>query len=210
MTLGRVGVIGRFKPLHKGAAIMLESICEQAAHVIIGVGSSNKYNARNPFTAEESKDMINLVLASRFSNYEILQVPDFGHIPEYKGGQKWKEYVIEHYGDIDHFVSGNDYVRTLLQDDYHIIHPGDIIPKEKWIWLKASHVRVAMAQYRDWKSFVPEVVAEYLEKNDLVDRFREEFGLQTLASLLESDYLSRESAEAEQLHAMEKSGNAMA
>ena len=54
--LGRVGFIGRFKPLHKAAAIVLEEICKRSDHVIIGIGSANKYNYRNPFTAELSDE----------------------------------------------------------------------------------------------------------------------------------------------------------
>lgn len=51
----KLGAIGRFKPLHLGAAAMLEALCENAEEVVIGIGSSNKYNLRNPFTAEESR-----------------------------------------------------------------------------------------------------------------------------------------------------------
>lgn len=60
-TLGAVGFIGRFKPLHNGAALALETLCEQADKVKIGIGSVNKYNLRNPFTAEESQEMIGCV-----------------------------------------------------------------------------------------------------------------------------------------------------
>ena len=44
--LGTIGLIGRFKPLHLGASVLLESACEKAEKVIIGIGSSNKYNIR--------------------------------------------------------------------------------------------------------------------------------------------------------------------
>ena len=94
MKLGRVGVIGRFKPLHNGGALMLDAICENADHVVIGLGSSNKYNLRNPFTGDESAGMIEAYLSPRFSNYELIHVPDFGHIQEFSDGKKWKEYGI--------------------------------------------------------------------------------------------------------------------
>ena len=115
----RVGLIGRFKPLHLGGAVMLECVCENAEHVVIGIGSSNKYNVRNPFKAHETKDMINAFLSTRFSNYEIIYVPDSGHIPEFKDGQKWRKYVLEYFGKLDCFISGNDYVRELLKNGAH-------------------------------------------------------------------------------------------
>lgn len=90
-NLGRVGVIGRFKPLHNGAAVLLESLCEKSDHVLIGIGSSNKYNIRNPFTSDETKDMIELFLKEKFTNYEIIKIPDFAHIPGCENGQQWRK-----------------------------------------------------------------------------------------------------------------------
>ncbi|MBR9705594.1 hypothetical protein GOV14_01025 [Candidatus Pacearchaeota archaeon] len=44
-----------------------------------------------------------------------------------------------------------------------------------------------MANNNDWKNLVPEQIADYLEKNKLVDRFRSEFGQQTRELGLKSD-----------------------
>ncbi|MDO8516897.1 MAG: adenylyltransferase/cytidyltransferase family protein [Nanoarchaeota archaeon] len=255
MKLGKVGLIGRFKPVHNGAALMLETVCEKAESVIIGIGSSNKYNARNPFLPEESEEMVRLVL-EKFSNqknplvysgnfldegnssefpalkikqifsdlklkpvslqpnykelnfnfrhYEILHVPDFSHILQYSNGEKWKEYVCGQFGELDNFVTSNDFVKELLKDRYNIIHPSELIPKEKQILLKATEVRLEMARFGNWKKLVPEKISEYLEKNNLVSRFQNEFGLQTLALLSENLNLNEtEDAAEEKLHAQE-------
>ena len=42
-------------------------------------------------------------------------------------------------------------------------------------------VRLAMARGADWQSLVPATVADYIQANGLDQRFRREFGLQTLA-----------------------------
>ncbi len=202
--LGTVGLVGRFKPLHNGGAAMLESICDNADHVLIGIGSSNKYNSRNPFTAEESRGMIDAYLSQRFSNYSFIEVPDFAHIPEYSDGQKWKEYVVGHFGKLDYFVSGNSYVSELLQDKYRIIHTAEKIPSEKRTCLRATTVRMEMAKGCDWKRLVPKEVADYLEKNGLVERFRREFGLETIAELSGTEYLKHETALDEKVHATER------
>ena len=198
--IGRVGLIARFKPLHNGGALMLESVCEKAYHVVIGIGSSNKYNARNPFTVDESKEMIDRFLAGRFSNYSFVSVPDFGHIPEYSDGQKWREYILENYGELDHFITSNDYVRKLLEKDYDIIHPASLIPKEKQFMLRATQVRVEIARDGNWKDLVPEKVAEYLEEKALVGRFRKEFGLETIAAMIDQNYSGHEDASQEKAH----------
>ncbi|MFH1917242.1 MAG: hypothetical protein ABIJ21_08335 [Nanoarchaeota archaeon] len=209
MSLGRVGVIGRWKPLHNGAAAMLESICSQAEHVLVGIGSSNtngtvqKYNRRNPFTPRETKDMIDLLLQPRFTNYETLFIPDYGHQPECRDGQKWREHVVSAYGSLDHFITSNPYVATLLKDDYDIIHPGTIVPRSLWTRLRATEVRIAMAKGEGWRELVPGPVAAYLKTNHLVKRFREEFGLETIM-LLGTDYSREESPHEEKLHTYEK------
>lgn len=205
-SLGKIGTIGRFRPLHKGSAIMLETLCEQSGSLIVGIGSANKYNLRNPFTAPEARGMIDSYLRSQFENYSFVDVPDFAHIPKYADGKKWTEYVLEHYGKLDHFVNGNDYVKQLLQPHYDVIHPATLIPPEKHFWVKGAMVRMEMAKGGDWKSLVPEVVAEYLDKNGLVERFRREFGLQTLALLSSGvDYRAHEDAGTEMKHTIETS-----
>lgn len=204
MNLGRVGVIGRFKPLHNGGAVMLDAICENADHVMIGLGSSNKYNVRNPFTVEDSAGMVQAHLSPRFSNYQLVPVPDFGHIPEFSDGKKWKEYVKEQFGFLDYFVSGNAYASELLKDTYKIIHPTALIPPEQHLKIRATEVRLKMARYEDWQALVPEAVANYLETNGLVYRFRKEFGLQMIAASLDANINEKESYREERDHTLER------
>jgi nicotinamide mononucleotide adenylyltransferase len=170
--------------------------------VVIGLGSCNKYNLRNPFTAEESREMIDAFLSKRFSNYSFIEIPDFAHIPAYSDGRKWKEYVTGHYGSLDCFVSGNDYVNSLLDDVYRVMWPGDIVPPERRVWAKGTQVRLEIARFGDWRSFVPDETAEYLESNGLIQRFRKEFGLETLAHL-EEGFEFHESAAQEYRHTVE-------
>jgi nicotinamide mononucleotide adenylyltransferase len=144
--------------------------------------------------------MIDAYLKPNFNNYEFIQVPDFAHIPKYQDGQKWRQYVVDTYGKLDCFVSGNPYVTELMKNDYPIIHPAKLIAQEKWIPLRATMVRMAMAAGEDYRQLVPKEVADYLEKNGLVERFRKEFGLKTIATLQEKEWISKESMLEEKLH----------
>ncbi len=200
--LGMAGVVGRFRPLHLGSALMLEALCEQAEKVTIGIGSSNRYNARNPFTAEEAMDMINLHLMPRFRNYSFVTVPDYGHIPQFSDGKKWAEEAVAAYGELDCFVTGNDYVRQLLAPHYPTISSYEIIPQESWIMLSGTMVRAAMAQGSPWKPMAPAAIADYLERNGLVERFRKEFGLETIAAMADEGRHRRDAA-AEKLRVAE-------
>ncbi|MBR9691773.1 hypothetical protein GOV06_03215 [Candidatus Woesearchaeota archaeon] len=171
----KAGIIGRFKPLHKGGAALLESICEQAEHVTIGIGSCNEYNARNSFTAEETKDMIDAILAPKYDNYKIIYIPDFCD------EEKWTDYIIEHYGTLDCFVSGNEYVNHLLKGSYDIIRPNSLILPGRQTRITATEVRYKMANDEDWESLVPLPVADYIKQNNLDKRFIKEFGLEAIA-----------------------------
>jgi nicotinamide-nucleotide adenylyltransferase len=198
--LGKVGTIGRFKPLHLGGAAMLESLCEQAEQVIIGIGSCNRYDARNPFTADESHAMVDALLAPRYSNYSIVHIPDFGHMPEYLDGQRWREEVRRVYGQLDAFVSGDTYVRALLEPDYQVMHPVDLLAEERRLPLCATQVRLAMARGDDWQLMVRPEVAHYIVSHELDLRFRKEFGLTTLATLSNGSYQPRPLSAQEERH----------
>ena len=63
--LQRIGMIARWRPVHRGHAPVLRALCERASTALVGIGSSNRYNFRNPFTLEETTDMIRQVLAGR-------------------------------------------------------------------------------------------------------------------------------------------------
>lgn len=190
----RIGVIGRFKPLHIGAEKLLKSACNKSEFVMIGIGSSNKYNSRNPFTFEETKKMIDLVLKD-FKNYEILAVPDSAHIPEFADGKKWASDVVEMFGRLDCFVSGNPFVVNLLKDKYKIASPEEILFPEKRGDIKATKIRILIARSGPWGSFVPTEVANYIISNKLDERIRNEFGKEIIES--EKNYHSKERLDSE-------------
>lgn len=173
--LGIAGTVARFKPVHKAHAAMLESICESAEHVYIGLGSCNKYDYRNPFTAYESAEMIDCVLKPNFSNYSFIEIPDLGH------GPRWREQALRLFGTLDSFVTANDYVDSLLKDVYKVVPTLSIIPEEKRAPINATMVRVALARGEPWEELVPTSVADYIKKHSLDERFCREFGLETIA-----------------------------
>ena len=195
IKIGRAGIIGRFKPVHLSSAKILQAVCKSSDEVLIGLGSCNKYNLRNPFTVEESEEMVKIALKD-FDNYQIIQVPDFGHIYEYRDGTKWRDHVLETFGGLDYFVVGNPYVYNLFEGYYPRIHPFDLMESKSKKHFKGTGVRLEMARGRNWKKMVPEDIANYLVEKGLVERFRREFGEETIATFSGRDF-RRETAEAE-------------
>ncbi len=170
----QIAMVARWRPVHLGQEVVLKALCNQAAHVKIGIGSSNTYDYRSPFTAEETQDMLELAL-SEFSNYEIIQVPDLFD------GPRWREMVLKLFGELECFVTDNPYVAELMKRDYKIVRPVTLVAEEDRIKVSGTMVRRAMARGEDWQSFVSPKIRKYILEHQLDARFRNEFGLETLA-----------------------------
>lgn len=187
MTLHRIAMIARWKPVHVGQAAVLRAMCSGADEVVIGVGSSNRYNVRNPFTFEETESMLRLVLAGLDTaaknvpptrptvNYQIIPIPDLDD------GPRWRAMVKEMLGELDAFVTDNPYVANLMKDDYRLMRPVSWLPPSEHVRIDGTTVRVLMAKGEKWQDWVPERAVQFIEANKLDERFRREFGLETLA-----------------------------
>lgn len=169
-----IGIVARWQPPHLGHAPVLRALCDAAAQALIGIGSSNRVDVRNPFTLEERIDMLRLVLAGRH-NYTLIPVPDLDD------GPRWRAQVVQLFGALDAFVTENPYVTSLLAADYPIIKPVELVPAEEKIAIDGFMVRRAMARGDGWRELVPEAIADYITTRRLDERFRRQFGLQTLA-----------------------------
>lgn len=170
----RIGMVARWRPVHLGHLPVLEALCQQATTALIGIGSSNRYNARNPFTLEETTAMLELVLAAE-SNYTLLPIPDLDD------GPRWRAMILELFGPLERFVTDNPYVANLLKEDYHVIRPVHLVPPTRQIPLDGTMVRRAMARGEAWEQLLPPEIATYITTHQLDARFRREFGLETLA-----------------------------
>lgn len=167
-------MIARWKPVHLGHAAVVRALAVRADQVLLGIGSSNRLNARNPFSVAETRDMLGLVLEDA-SSVTLLEVPDFDD------GPRWRALVVEMFGRLDAFVTANPYVAGLLAEHYTIVHPVDLVPAEQRVRIDGTRVRREMARGEDWRTLVPDEVAVYVQERGLDRRFRKEFGLETLA-----------------------------
>ena len=172
--LGTVGMVARWQPVHNGHVPVLHALCDRADRAFIGIGSANRHTVRNPFSLEETEDMIRLVLAER-ENYVLLPVADLDD------GPRWRTMVVEMFGPLDQFVTANPYVWSLLEGEYPLIRPVDLVPDNARVAIDGTMVRRAMARGDDWHDLVPGKVAEYITRKQLDERFRREFGLEALA-----------------------------
>jgi nicotinamide-nucleotide adenylyltransferase len=167
-------MIARWRPVHLGHAAVLQALAARADELLVGIGSSNRRDVRNPFTAAETREMLALVLPGR-PTVTVLDVPDLDD------GPRWRAMVVDMFGALDAFVTANPYVARLLAGDYPIRRPVDLVPRDERVPIDGTMVRREMARGDGWRTLVPDVVAAYIVAGGLDRRFREEFGLETLA-----------------------------
>lgn len=172
-------MVARWRPVHRGHAAVLRALCASAREVVIGIGSSNRYDERNPFTAAEAAAMIRLVLGDR-EGYTLIEVPDLDD------GPRWRDLVVRLFGSLDVFVTANPYVAHLMGKSYRIERPVVFVPAADRVAIEGAMVRRAMAEGGPWWEMVPDGVVDCIRERGLDERFRREFGLATLARALEA------------------------
>lgn len=176
--LHRIGMVARWRPVHLGQAAVLCALSTVADQAVVGIGSSNRYDLHNPFTAAEVAVMIRAVLAGR-KNVTLIDVPDLDD------GPRWRRQILDLFGTLDAFVTANPYVASLLEGDYRIIHPVDLVAEDERRPIDGTMVRRAMAQGDGWRELVPPEVVRIVVDGGLDRRFRSEFGLETLARAMQ-------------------------
>lgn len=167
-------MVARWQPVHLGHQAVLHALCRQSAHLRIGIGSANVSNYRSPFSVEEVTEMLNLVLDG-WKNYSLHPIPDLND------GPRWREMVAEMFGPLDVFYTDNPYVASLMAPVYRVERPVELLAPHEQIAVSGTQVRKAIARGGDWQTLLPDEVATYMQANRLDARFRENFGLQTLA-----------------------------
>ena len=161
-SVGRLAMIARWKPVHLGHSRILRALADYAEEVVIGIGSSNKFDADNPFTPAETREMLALIVPDLC----VIEVPDLGH------GPRWRAMVVELLGPLDMFVTANGYVRELLRHDYRVVHPVHLLDPEQRVAVNGTMVREAIRAGEAWEHLVEPCVAEYLRSRGLVERVR--------------------------------------
>ncbi|HBP20218.1 MAG TPA: hypothetical protein DEA08_20815 [Planctomycetes bacterium] len=154
----------RFQPVHRVHAALVAAMSARADEVVLGVGSADTYDARNPFSYEERVEML-----AALGHDNLVVVP----IPDLHDGPRWGALVRERLGPLERLVAANGYVRRLLGETYRLSHPLELIPPSP---VSGSRVRAALARGDDWQALVPASVAALIEARGLDRRVRREFG----------------------------------
>ena len=156
-------LIGRFQPFHVGHLAAVKFALTQVDRLSIGIGSSNRFNEkRNPFTAEERKEMIESSLEkSDLEKIKIYLVPDVND------HEKWTYGVDAIIPKYDIVFSNDDFTHTLYKK--RGIKVVEVPLKQREI-LSGTDIRQKIATNQKWDELVPDGTRKVLLKINAKDR----------------------------------------
>ena len=156
-------LIGRFQPFHKGHLSAVSFGLSKVENLWIGIGSSNKsHEKRNPFTADERKEMILSSLDSEsLKRVKIFFVPDIGD------HEKWTLHVDSIVPKYDVVFSNDDFTISLYKKrGVNVIE----VPLLQRDTISGTKIRELMIKDGDWSNLVPEGTKKVLLQINAKDR----------------------------------------
>ena len=158
-------LIGRFQPFHNGHLYAVKFALSKVENLWIGIGSSNRANEKkNPFTADERKEMILSSIDDEFSK----RIQIF-YIPDVDDHEKWTYQIDSIIPDYDVVFSNDDFTESLFSKREIKVIP--VLLKERE-FLSGTNIRNKIASDQNWQEFVPQGTKRILEKIGAKERLK--------------------------------------
>ncbi len=142
-------LIGRFQPFHIGHLSAVKFGLSKVQKLWIGIGSSNKSNEkRNPFTADERKEMILSSLET-----EVRNRVEIYYIPDTEDHERWTYHVDLIVPKYDVVFSNDDFTISLYEKRGITAIPVPLLERET---VSGTNIREMIATGKDYASLVPQ------------------------------------------------------
>lgn len=158
-------LIGRFQPFHLGHLAAVKFALSNVESLSIGIGSSNKSNEkRNPFTADERKEMI----LSSLDKTDLERVQIY-YIPDVNDHAKWTHHVDSIVPSYDVVFSNDDFTQDLYRKRQIRVVAVPLKQREN---LSGTDIREKIASNQRWDDLVPEGTKKILLRINAGDRLK--------------------------------------
>ncbi len=159
-------VIGRFQPLHRGHLEMIRQCAADSEHLTIGIGSAQySHDPENPFTAGERYEMISETMREEgVGNFCIVPVEDLNRY------SVWVAHVVSMSPPFSAIYSNNPFTRRLFQEAGFDVKDSPLYNRAVY---SGTEVRRRMLADEDWRSLVPDSVADFIDTIDGVNRLKD-------------------------------------
>ena len=158
-------LIGRFQPFHLGHLDAVLFGLSRTENLFIGIGSSNKSNERrNPFSAEERKEMIiSSIEPSMMVRLKIFDIPDVGD------HEKWTFEIDKIVPKYDVVFTNDEFTKTLFEKREMNVVPVVLKDREKF---SGTNIRELIAGNKNWQDLVPQGTRKVLDNLNAKERLK--------------------------------------
>ena len=158
-------LIGRFQPFHLGHLDAVLFGLSRTENLFICIGSSNKSNERrNPFSAEERREMIiSSIEPSMADRLKIFDIPDVGD------HQKWTFEIDQIVPKYDIIFTNDEFTKTLFEKREMNVVPVELKDREKF---SGTNIRELIVDDKYWQDLVPRGTKKVLDKIDAKERLK--------------------------------------
>ena len=158
-------LIGRFQPFHLGHLAAVLFGLSRAENLFIGIGSSNKSNERrNPFSAEERREMIiSSIEPSMADRLKIFDIPDVGD------HEKWTFEIDKIVPKYDIIFTNDEFTKTLYEKREMNVVPVVLKDREKF---SGTNIRKLIADDKKWQDLVPQGTRKVLDNLNAKERLK--------------------------------------
>ena len=158
-------LVGRFQPFHLGHLDAVLFGLSRTENLFIGVGSSNKFNEKkNPFSAEERKEMIiSSIESSMLGRVKIFEIPDVDN------HEKWTFEIDQIIPKYDIVFTNDEFTKTLFKKRQINVMPVVLKEREKF---SGTNIRQLIIDDKNWQDLVPQGTRKVLDKLNAKKRLK--------------------------------------
>ena len=156
-------LIGRFQPFHLGHLDAIIFGLSKVENLWIGIGSSNKsHEMKNPFTADERKEMILSSIDSKLANRIKIY-----YIPDVDDHEKWTYSIDSIVPSYDIVFSNDKFTQSLYQKRKKQVIA---VPLKNRELLSGTLIRSKIANNQNWEESIPDGARKILQKISTKER----------------------------------------
>ena len=158
-------LIGRFQPFHLGHLDAVLFGLSRVENLFICIGSSNKSNERkNPFSAEERREMITLSIEPSITDrIKIFDIPDVGD------HEKWTFEIDKIVPKYDVIFTNDEFTKTLFEKRKISVISVVLKDREKF---SGTNIRNLITEDKNWRDLVPQGTRNVLDIINAKERLK--------------------------------------
>ena len=158
-------LIGRFQPFHLGHLDAVLFGLSRVENLFICIGSSNKSNERkNPFSAEERREMITLSIEPSITDrIKIFDIPDVGD------HEKWTFEIDKIVPKYDAVFTNDEFTKTLFEKRKISVISVVLKDREKF---SGTNIRNLITEDKNWRDLVPQGTRNVLDSVNAKERLK--------------------------------------